>query len=102
MARRKLPGNTGPRKATRAELAAENARLRRVLARQARREEKQATTARDSDGPPPALETAREQQAATAEILRLIASSPDDTRPVFDAIARHTVRLCGGQTALVV
>src|SRR5215813_10188517 len=49
-----------------------------------------------------ALEAAREQQAATAEILRLIATSPDDARPVFNAIARHALLLCGGVTALVV
>src|SRR5262245_5887080 len=49
-----------------------------------------------------ALEAAREQQAATAEILRLIATSPDDAQPVFHAIARHALLLCGGVTALVV
>src|SRR5262245_66377009 len=48
------------------------------------------------------LTAAREQQAATAEILRLIASSPDDTQPVFDAIARHALRLCDGFSVLVV
>src|SRR5262249_48137047 len=48
-----------------------------------------------------ALEAAREQQAATAEILRLIASSPDDAQPVFDASARHALRLCRGLSCLV-
>jgi GAF domain-containing protein len=39
---------------------------------------------------------AQEQQAATAEILRVISSSPTDVQPVFDVIVRSAVRLCDG------
>ncbi|HEU4341215.1 MAG TPA: GAF domain-containing protein, partial [Candidatus Binatia bacterium] len=40
------------------------------------------------------LKESLEQQTATGEILGVIASSPTDVQPVFDAIARNAVRLC--------
>jgi two-component system NtrC family sensor kinase len=47
------------------------------------------------------LRAAQDRQTATAEILKVIASSPSDTTPVFEAIASSAKRLLGGFSTAV-
>ena len=65
-------------KETNAKLNRENNELRREL------------QARNRD-----LTEALEQQTATSEILRVIASSPTELRPVFDTLIANAVRFSG-------
>jgi len=48
-----------------------------------------------------ALAKSREQQTASADILKIIASSRSDEQSVFDEIARSALRLLGGRSAVL-
>ena len=47
------------------------------------------------------LAEARDQRAATGEILRIISSSPSDLQPVLDTIVATATRLCGAEKATI-
>src|SRR5882757_5279671 len=96
------PSRTGSKKS---EAKARNARLAagRKIAKTKRRIAPAATRLkrRSTSGPSKDLKEAREQQAATAEILKVIARSPDDVQPVFEAIVANADRLIGGFSTAV-
>jgi len=76
---------------TKAELQAQLAKLERALAREKKRK-----------GDPEELARARDAQAATAAILRVIRRSPSDVQPVFEAIADAAMRLFNAFSVIVV
>src|SRR5262249_44852915 len=84
--------------------AAETRQARSTKARNSaktKRPVQPATRLKPSTASDRELKEAREQQAATADILKVIAASPDDVQPVFDAIGESANRLVGAHGTTV-
>ncbi|MBI2206648.1 MAG: GAF domain-containing protein [Candidatus Rokubacteria bacterium] len=89
--KRRARRSSAQRSPTKAELAARVEALERSLARERARRKALAN----------ALTTSAEQQAATADILRVISNSPSNVQPVFDAALHSSIRLVGAFTGTV-
>src|SRR5262249_28479646 len=82
-----------------------SSKLAKAVSRKAMPKRPTAPTARAEESESARLrrerDEAREQQKATAEILRVIRTSPADVQPVFETIVRNAVSLCGSLYANV-
>jgi len=79
---------------------AASAKRRRVARRRPQRQARRPPARRSETtvaGLKRELNEALQQQAATAEVLQIIASSPGESQPVFDAILKHAGRICDAE-----
>jgi len=90
---RESPLNTQTREALQAQLAARDRELAEARADRAAMAIENARLSHET-------QQALERQTATADILKVIANSPSDTRPVFDAIALVAARLLGANSGV--
>ena len=88
----------GAVKTSPAKQARTNAELRQQLADSL---QLQNATAKELQDCKRNFTAALEQQTATSEILRVIASSPSDLQPVLDMMAENAARLCSADDAQI-
>src|ERR1700716_1695593 len=89
-----MPRGAKDAKPAKAKIEAELAAARKGLKQEGSRGRK--------GGKHPGGARAREQQGPTAEILRVISSSPTHCQPVFDPIVPTAARVCEAFDALLV
>src|SRR5437762_662644 len=63
--------------------------------------QREVTLAEEAARDRAALAEAHEQQMATADVMRVIASSSTDLQGVLDTITKCAVRLCEGDTGII-
>jgi hypothetical protein len=90
------------RRRTRASSKLANARSRKAKTLKAARHSRSAS-AKETEVARLAreLKEAREQQVATAGVLKVISRSPADVQPVLDTIVRAAVKLCNSYDAVI-
>ena len=81
-----------------AKLAQTNAELRQQLAESLERENATADESQDCNRQ---LTDAFDQQTATSEILRVIASSLTNLQPLLDTMAENAAKLCDATDAVI-
>src|SRR5262249_9319602 len=86
---------------TKAQLLEENQRLRRRVASLERSAKKRAAESASSRRLRRELADAQAQQTATADILRVISSSPTELQPVLETLVRSATRFCGADDAVI-